>query len=273
MDGGGTLAGDSFSWPPNPSLELHRHPSLYMFLDSLSPRVVLLDHVQVIAIGEQGWRGIYGGHGAGEDERGGHEKRLKLETWVTRISMIDKPEREKNTDKCFEPGTSLYRPPNVITSSKLKKGDRTHPRDGPTTPLEAAFPAQASDDFVPRDPPRSTTKGRAKSRRYKSALELHPKKKNKCTQCQSTEHTAATSSMGQGKKKSTDLVLVVSEQFPPWGGVVRAGDPIICQLLPDVEYFLGFIVVQLATVPLGGVKQCEQPTLIVAVRKKRKFAK
>uniref|UniRef100_A0A453KVR1 Protein FAR1-RELATED SEQUENCE n=1 Tax=Aegilops tauschii subsp. strangulata TaxID=200361 RepID=A0A453KVR1_AEGTS len=69
-------------------------------------------------------------------------------------------------------------------------GDRTHPRDGPTTPLEAAFPAQASDDFVPRDPPRSTTKGRAKSRRYKSALELHPKKKNKCTQCQSTEHTA-----------------------------------------------------------------------------------
>ncbi|VAH56733.1 unnamed protein product [Triticum turgidum subsp. durum] len=62
--------------------------------------------------------------------------------------------------------------------------------DGPTAPLEAASLAQASDDFVPRDPPRSTTKGRAKSRRYKSALELHPKKKNKCSQCQSTEHTA-----------------------------------------------------------------------------------
>ncbi|XP_044405522.1 formin-like protein 13 [Triticum aestivum] len=55
--------------------------------------------------------------------------------------------------------------------------------DGPTAPLEAASLAQASDDFVPRDPPRSTTKGRAKSRRYKSALELHPKKKNKCSQC------------------------------------------------------------------------------------------
>ncbi|VAI42660.1 unnamed protein product [Triticum turgidum subsp. durum] len=66
----------------------------------------------------------------------------------------------------------------------------TGDRDGPTTPLEAASLAQASDDFVPRDPPRSTTKGRAKSRRYKSALELHPKKKNKCSQCQSTEHTA-----------------------------------------------------------------------------------
>ena len=66
----------------------------------------------------------------------------------------------------------------------------TGDRDGPTAPLEAASLAQASDDFVPRDPPRSTTKGRAKSRRYKSALELHPKKKNKCSQCQSTEHTA-----------------------------------------------------------------------------------
>ena len=57
----------------------------------------------------------------------------------------------------------------------------TGDRDGPTALLEVASPAQASDDFVPRDPPRSTTKGRAKSRRYKSALELHPKKKNKCS--------------------------------------------------------------------------------------------
>ena len=68
-------------------------------------------------------------------------------------------------------------------------GDQTQARDGPA-PLEAASPAQAYDDFVPRDPPSSTKKGRAKSRRYKSALELHPKKKNKCSHCQSTEHTA-----------------------------------------------------------------------------------
>ena len=77
--------------------------------------------------------------------------------------------------------------------------------------------------------------------------------------------------MEQRKKKSTDLVLVVSEQLPPWGGVVRAGDPIICQLLSDVEYFLGFIVGQLATVPLGGVKQCKQPTLITVMDKKKKI--
>ena len=78
--------------------------------------------------------------------------------------------------------------------------------------------------------------------------------------------------MEQRKKKSTDLVLVVSQQLPPWGGVVHAGDPIICQLLPDVEYFLGFVVGQLATVPLGGVKQCEQPTLITAMGKKENLS-
>ena len=75
--------------------------------------------------------------------------------------------------------------------------------------------------------------------------------------------------MEQRKKKSTDLVLVVSQQLPPWGGVVRTGDPIICQLLPDVEYFLGIIVEQLATVPLSGFKQGEQPTLIAAVEKRK----
>ena len=77
---------------------------------------------------------------------------------------------------------------------------------------------------------------------------------------------------GAENKKSTDLVLVVSQQLPPWGGVVRAGDPIICQLLPDVEYFLGFVVGQLATVPLGGVKQCEQPTLITAKNGQKKLS-
>ena len=73
-------------------------------------------------------------------------------------------------------------------------------------------------------------------------------------------------------KKSTDLLLVVSQQLPPWGGVVHAGDPIICQLLPDVEYFLGFVVGQLATVPLSGVKQCRHPTLIAAVGKKENLS-
>lgn len=72
-------------------------------------------------------------------------------------------------------------------------------------------------------------------------------------------------------KKSTDLLLVVSQQLPPWGGVVHAGDPIICQLLPNVEYFLGVVVGQLATIPLGGVKQCEQPTLITAKWAQKKF--
>ena len=48
----------------------------------------------------------------------------------------------------------------------------------------------------------------------------------------------------KNKKKCTDLVLFVSRHLPPWGRVVRAGDPIICQLLPEVEIFLGLIVGQ-----------------------------
>ena len=74
------------------------------------------------------------------------------------------------------------------------------------------------------------------------------------------------------QKKSTDLLRVVSQQLPPWGGVVHAGDPIIRQLLPDVEYFLGVVVGQLATIPLGGVKQCEQPTLITAKNGQKKLS-
>ena len=44
---------------------------------------------------------------------------------------------------------------------------------------------------VPKDPPKSTTKGCAKSKRLQSALELHPKRKNKCSFCNSSEHNAA----------------------------------------------------------------------------------
>ena len=68
-------------------------------------------------------------------------------------------------------------------------GDQTQACDGPAQ-LEATSPSQAYDDFVPRDPPRSTTKGRVKIRRYKMVLELHPKKKNKCSHSQYIEHTA-----------------------------------------------------------------------------------
>ena len=77
---------------------------------------------------------------------------------------------------------------------------------------------------------------------------------------------------GKRIKKCTDLVIFVSQHLPPWGRVVWAGDPIICQLLPDVEYFLGVVVGQLATVPLGGVKQCEQPTLITAKNGQKKLS-
>ena len=45
---------------------------------------------------------------------------------------------------------------------------------------------------APMDPPQSVTKGRSRSRRFQSALELHPKKNNKCSICESIDHNDAT---------------------------------------------------------------------------------
>ena len=47
------------------------------------------------------------------------------------------------------------------------------------------------DPPIPRDPPKSTTKGRVKTKRIQSALELHPKKKNKCSYCSYVDHNLA----------------------------------------------------------------------------------
>lgn len=63
---------------------------------------------------------------------------------------------------------------------------------GPADRSEQTSPTRYSDDGVgPRDPPRSTTKGRARSKRFHSALELHPKRKNRCSFCNSEQHNAA----------------------------------------------------------------------------------
>jgi hypothetical protein len=52
-----------------------------------------------------------------------------------------------------------------------------------------AGPSNSAPDQPPkpRDPPKTTTKGRAKSKRTMSALELHPKRKVTCHSCGSIE--------------------------------------------------------------------------------------
>ena len=70
--------------------------------------------------------------------------------------------------------------------SQLNKSRKKKRRaeDGPST--SAPAPDEA------RDPPKSTTKGRAKSHRTKSALELQPKQKIRCSLCGSFDHNSAT---------------------------------------------------------------------------------
>ena len=48
------------------------------------------------------------------------------------------------------------------------------------------------DAAIPRDPPKSNTKGRTKEHRIASALELRPKRTTRCSLCGSEKHNAAT---------------------------------------------------------------------------------
>ncbi|VAH53195.1 hypothetical protein VPH35_032154 [Triticum aestivum] len=63
-----------------------------------------------------------------------------------------------------------------------------------TTMVQAQFrrPATTLGPTLPRDPPKSTTKGRSKTKRIQSALELHPKRKNKCSYCDFVNHNGAS---------------------------------------------------------------------------------
>ena len=64
---------------------------------------------------------------------------------------------------------------------------------GAPVPLQPDSPrGSVPTPTIPRDPPKSNTKGRAKSKRIESALELHPKRKNKCSFCGSFDHNAAS---------------------------------------------------------------------------------
>jgi hypothetical protein len=56
-----------------------------------------------------------------------------------------------------------------------------------------AGPSNSAPDQPPkpRDPPKKMTKGRAKSKRTMSALELHPKRKVTCHSCGSTKHNSS----------------------------------------------------------------------------------
>ncbi|XP_020175523.2 protein FAR1-RELATED SEQUENCE 5-like [Aegilops tauschii subsp. strangulata] len=78
--------------------------------------------------------------------------------------------------------------PPTATSARMPPPDsRATPSVDPTPVPSGSTPIAG----VPRDPPKSTTKGRAKSKRIESALELHPKRKNKCSFCSSVDHNAA----------------------------------------------------------------------------------
>ncbi|KAE8776124.1 Protein FAR-RED ELONGATED HYPOCOTYL 3 [Hordeum vulgare] len=93
----------------------------------------------------------------------------------------------------------------VSTTIGQPPGGHAHPPLNIASPHPAAAAAQGAsmvephfgkttttpDPTIPRDPPKSTTKGRAKLKIIESTLELHPKRKNKCSYCGSVNHNGA----------------------------------------------------------------------------------
>jgi hypothetical protein len=78
--------------------------------------------------------------------------------------------------------------------SHLNKSRQKKPIAGPLNSVPTAGPSNSApyEPTKPRDPPKTTTKGRTKSKRTKSALELQPKRKTKCHACGSVDHNSAS---------------------------------------------------------------------------------
>jgi hypothetical protein len=77
-----------------------------------------------------------------------------------------------------------------LNKSKKKKKPATGTSNSePTAGPSNSAPAETTK---PRDPPITTTKGRTKSKRTVSALELQPKRKTKCHACGSVDHNSAS---------------------------------------------------------------------------------
>ncbi|XP_044440752.1 protein FAR1-RELATED SEQUENCE 5 isoform X1 [Triticum aestivum] len=81
---------------------------------------------------------------------------------------------------------------NKLRKKRLKAAREAARAREASNPNAPSTSNQPPAPLAPMDPPHSVTKGRSRSKRFKSALELHPKKKNKCSICESIDHTAAT---------------------------------------------------------------------------------
>ncbi|PNT67609.1 hypothetical protein BRADI_3g29467v3, partial [Brachypodium distachyon] len=79
--------------------------------------------------------------------------------------------------------------------SHLKKTRKTPKKAATTVPpakTSTTAPSQPVDASAVRNPDRSATKGRTRKRRFENALELRPKRRNKCALCGSKDHNQTT---------------------------------------------------------------------------------
>ncbi|KQK13529.2 hypothetical protein BRADI_1g10750v3, partial [Brachypodium distachyon] len=76
--------------------------------------------------------------------------------------------------------------------NKTRKTPKKAATTVPTAKTSTTAPTQPVDASAVRNPDRSATKGKTRKRRFENALELRPKRRNKCALCGSEDHNQAT---------------------------------------------------------------------------------
>ena len=96
---------------------------------------------------------------------------------------------------CRSYGRALETELNQLYKSRRKK-KQTAPAKSPaqSAPTEASIGEPKANPL--RNPPKSSTKGRKRDKRYYSGIELHPKKKKKCAYYKELGHNCATCTPG-----------------------------------------------------------------------------
>ncbi|KAE8789425.1 hypothetical protein D1007_36408 [Hordeum vulgare] len=98
---------------------------------------------------------------------------------------------------CRSYGRALETELNQLYKSRNKKKKKSATQVQPpasSAPTEVSVGESTATPL--RNPPKSSTKGRKRDKRYYSGIELHPKKKTKCAYCKELGHNCATCTSG-----------------------------------------------------------------------------
>ncbi|KAE8774149.1 Protein FAR1-RELATED SEQUENCE 7 [Hordeum vulgare] len=118
-------------------------------------------------------------------------RHVSLNTMFGKISKLGSMS-DARAALCRSYGRALETELNQLYKSRKKKKKSAAQGQPPASyaPTEVSVGASAATPL--RNPPKSSTKGRKRDKRYYSGIELHPKKKTKCAYYKELGHNCAT---------------------------------------------------------------------------------